>query len=309
MVHVSDSRPRPNRRTALTLVAGTAVTTMWPLAGPPAHAASRRGSLAGRLAALEEEYGARLGLYAHDTATGRRLTHRARERFALCSTFKTLTAAAVLRDLDHDSSHLARRVHYTAEEVEPAGYIPVTGREENLANGLTVAELCAAAVSESDNGAANLLLRQLGGPTAVTRFSRSLGDPVTRLDRYEPDLNSAEPWRTTDTTTPYALGRTNARLLLGRALEPTDRRLLRRWLVENTTNGERFGKGLPDDWVLADKTGGGDAYGVANDVGVVWPPGRSPIVLAVLSTTHDPAGPGQDALVARTAGLVAEELT
>ncbi|WP_237536621.1 class A beta-lactamase [Streptomyces sp. SID5785] len=294
-----------SRRSFLALGAGTALTAALAASGTASAAPSH---LTAELGALEEQYAARLGVYAHDLGTGRTVRYRAGERFPLCSVFKGIAAAAVLRDLDHDGSELAKRVHYTQAEVDRAGYAPVTGLPEHVAGGLTVAELCAAAVGESDNAAANLLLRELGGPTAVTRFCRSTGDRVTRLDRWEPELNSAEPWRRTDTTSPQAIGTTYGRLVAGRVLAPDDRARLTGWLVANTTNTERFRAGLPADWVLADKTGGGSEYGVANDVGVVRPPGRAPIVLSVLSTTHAAEGPSQSALVARAAGLVAGHL-
>ncbi|MER5428488.1 class A beta-lactamase [Streptomyces sp. NPDC002588] len=296
-----------NRRRAVSLLTfGAAAALGSP--GPARASAPGPVDLSGALAALEQEYAARLGVFAHDTATGRTVTYRADERFPLCSVFKTLAAAAVLRDLDHDGEYLARRIHYTREFVTAAGYTPVTGTDENIASGLTVEELCAAAVSESDNGAGNLLLRELGGPTAISRFCRSLGDPTTRLDRWEPDLNSAEPWRETDVTSPRAIGRTYARLVLGRALPDEDRERLTGWLIANTTDVQRFRAGLPTDWTLADKTGGG-SYGVANDVGIVWPPTRPPLILSVLSTKHVPEGPTDNPLVARTATLLAAALT
>ncbi|MFH8979573.1 class A beta-lactamase [Streptomyces varsoviensis] len=307
----------PSRRTLLGVAAGTALATLLPAAGGSdrAHAATRTparpsgADLSRQLRALETEYKARLGVYALDTATGATVSYRAAERFPMCSVFKVLTAAAVLRDLDRDGEFLAKRIRYTEKIVKKSGYTPVTGKPENIANGLTVEQLCAAAVSESDNGAANLLLRELGGPTAITRFCRSIGDKTTRLDRWEPELNSAEPWRETDITTPGDIGKTFARLIVGRALPSEDRKRLTGWLVANTTDGERFRAGLPADWILADKTGGGAQYGVANDVGVVWPPKRSPLVLSVLSTKYDPKGPTDNPLVARTAALVADHLT
>nr|WP_257577933.1 class A beta-lactamase [Streptomyces sp. JJ38] len=310
-----DAAVRPSRRRVLALGTGTAVAAA--LAPAPAGAAERPtprtgsegAALGRRLRELERKHSARLGVFARDLATGRTVVHRADERFPMCSVFKTLAAAAVLRDLDRDGEFLARRVRYTRECVERAGYAPVTGEEENLAHGMTVAELCAAAVSESDNAAANLLLRELGGPTAVTRFARSIGDRRTRLDRWEPELNSAEPWRVTDTTTPRAIGGSYARLVLGDALRRPDRELLTGWLKANTTNRQRFRAGLPADWVLADKTGGGSDYGVANDVGVVWPPGAPPVVMAVLTTRPTlPEGPNDSELVAATAALLADAL-
>ncbi|WP_200303944.1 class A beta-lactamase [Streptomyces adelaidensis] len=304
-----DNSSRPPRRAALALGAGAVFAVGGPGGVARASGGGGAGGVSGRLRELEEEYAARLGVFAYDTATGRSVVHRADELFPMCSVFKTLAVGSVLRDLDRDGEYLAKRIHYTREYVTASGYAPVTGRDENVAGGMTVEELCAATVSHSDNGAANLLLRELGGPTSVTRFSRSLGDRTTRLDRWEPELNSAEPWRKTDTTSPRAVAKTYARLVLGRALADADRERLTAWLIANTTNVQRFRAGLPPGWTLADKTGGGAAYGVANDVGVVWPPGRPPLVLAVLSTKHDPAGPTDNPLVARAAGLVAAALT
>ncbi|MFM9681320.1 class A beta-lactamase [Streptomyces brasiliscabiei] len=310
---------RPGRRTALGLGGLTGLGALGALgalgglgalgAGTAHASAPADAGLSRRLAELEREHAARVGVFAHDTATGRSVAYRADERFPMCSVFKTLGAAVVLRDLDRDGEYLAKRIHYTKEYVEAAGYCPVTGTDANVAAGMTVAELCAASVSHSDNGAANLLLREVGGPTAITRFSRSLGDRTTRLDRWEPELNSAEPWRKTDTTTPRAIGGTYARIILGRALPDADRELLTGWMIANSTNVARFRAGLPADWTLADKTGGGSSYGVANDVGVVWPPLRPPLVLAVLTTKLAAEGPSDNPLVAKVAGLLAETLT
>jgi beta-lactamase class A len=141
-------------------------------------------------------------VFALDTRTCRTVVHRADERFPSCSVAKTVAAVAVLRDLDRGGEFRTRRIRYTEADVARAGYAPITGEPENLANGMTVEALCAAAIAYSDNAAMNLLLRQLGGPTAVTRFCRSIGDTTTRLDRWEPDLNSAEPRRVSDTTSP-----------------------------------------------------------------------------------------------------------
>lgn len=170
-----------------------------------------------------------------------------------------------------------------------------------------MAELCSAAIAQSDNAAANLLLRELGGPTAITAFCRSLGDRTTRLDRWEPELNSAEPSRVTDTTSPRAIGRTYGRLVLGDALVPRHREHLTRWLLANTTSGDRFRAGLPADWVIGDKTGTG-SYGTNNNVGIAWPPGRPPVVLAVLTTKPEASAPRTDAVVARAAKALAAAL-
>ncbi|MER8186076.1 class A beta-lactamase [Kitasatospora sp. NPDC094015] len=300
------TNPRPTRRAALVLGAGTAVSAALALGAGPA-AAAQRSDVTARLRELEQQHAARLGVFARDLRTGRTVVHRADERFPMCSTFKALAVAAVLRDLDIDGAYLAKRIRYTAELVQKSGNVPITSKPENLANGMTVAELSDAALRFSDNAAANLLLTELGGPTAVTRFCRSIGDGTTRLDRWEPELNSAEPGRITDTTTPAAIGRTYTRLLLGDALDAGDRERLTAWMLANTTSGERFRAGLPADWRLADKTGGGD-YGTNNDVGIAWRPDGTPVLLSVLTTRFTQAAPADNILVRDTAALLAAAL-
>ncbi|MER5732201.1 class A beta-lactamase [Streptomyces sp. NPDC002138] len=313
-MNTSDTSDKtPSRRRVLAWGAGTgagAALALGPATSASAYAATPGGGgapLARELAALERRHSARLGVYAHDTATGRSVRYRATERFPLCSVFKTLAVAAVLRDLDRDGDFLAQRIRYTRKDVTDSGYAPITGTPENLAAGMTVEDLCAAAIRYSDNAAANLLLRELGGPAAVTRFCRSIGDATTRLDRWEPELNSAEPWRTTDMTSPLAIGQSYARLALGDALPARQRERLTGWLLANTTGAAKLRAGLPSDWTVADKTGSG-AYGTSHDVGLVRPPHRPPLVMAVLTTKHEPAAPADSALIAETATLLAAAL-
>lgn len=297
----------PSRRGVIGGVAAGVLAVVVPGAGSAvARGVDDRG-IVGRLRALERAHAARLGVFACDVVSGRTVVHRADEPFPMCSSFKTIAVAAVLRDLDRDGEFLARRVRYTEKDVTESGYAPITGRPENLADGMIVADLCAAAIAYSDNGAANLLLRRLGGPGAVTGFCRSVGDGVTRLDRWEPALNSAEPGRVTDTSSPRALGRTYARLVLGDALDVRDRERLTGWLLANTTGGKRLRAGLPRDWVVADKTGTG-GYGTTNDVAIVRPPDQGPIVMAVLSTKDDAAAPADEPLLAETATVLAQAL-
>lgn len=285
--------------TRRTLLAAGTATAAALLTGTSAHATT-----GGRLRELEERHGARLGVFAHNVVTKRTVSHRADERFPICSLFKTLAAAAVLRDLDRDGEVLARRVHYTQADL-------VDGSDETrkrLATGMTVAELADVAIRFSDNTAGNLLLRELGGPTAITRFARSLGDPVTRLDRWETELNSAEPWRVTDTTSPRAIGRTYARLVLGNALNRPDRDLLTHWLLNNTTSTNRFRAGLPRTWTIADKTGGG-SYGANNNVGIAWTEDGTPLILSVQTTKPEQDAALDHDLIVETAGFLAETLT
>ncbi|MFF5442432.1 class A beta-lactamase [Streptomyces achromogenes] len=276
------------------------------LSAPAASAAPRAGQAepAGpaELAELERRYGARLGVYARNVRTGRTVAHRAGERFAMCSTFKAFAAAAVLRD-HGDRAPLDRVVYYPPRDILPNS--PRT--EENLETGMTVEALCAAAIQYSDNAAGNLLLRELGGPAGLTRFLRSLGDTVSRLDRWEPELNTAVPGDVRDTTTPSAIAGSLERLTLGRALRRADRERFTGWLKGNTTSEQRFRKGLPSAWVVADKTGTGD-YATANDIGVAWTTRGTPVVLAVLSDKSVKDAPVDQALIAEAAAVVARTL-
>lgn len=249
---------------------------------------------AARFAELESRFDARLGVYAVDTGTGQELSHQAGERFPMCSTFKVQAAAAVL---DRNSTeHLDLRVRYRAADVVP--FSPIT--ESHVGSGLTIRELCDAAIRYSDNTAGNLLLDDLGGPGEVTTFARSLGDRVTRLDRREPELNSAVPGDDRDTTSPRAIAADYRELVLGSRLDEADCALLTGWLVGNTTGGTRIRAGLPADWRVGDKTGAG-RYGVVNDVAIAWPPDAAPIVLAVPSARLTPDAEGDNLLIAQAA--------
>ncbi|MER6047953.1 class A beta-lactamase [Streptomyces sp. NPDC001793] len=302
---MTSATPLPRRRL---LRAGLAASTTALLASAASSAAAdprqvreASGEL-GELRALERRYGARLGVYAHNVRTGRTVAHRAQERFAMCSTFKTVAAAAVLRDEAH-CAPLDKVIHYPAADLVP--YSPKT--EEHVDTGMRVGDLCAAAIQYSDNTAGNLLLRQIGGPAGLTRFFRSIGDRVSRLDRWETALNTALPGDLRDTTTPEAIGRSYGKLAVGRALAPDDREQLVGWLRGNTTGAKRIRAGLPHGWVVGDKTGTGD-YASANDIGVAWTTRRTPIVLAVLTSKTTKDAPVDDALIADAAHIVARTL-
>lgn len=229
--------------------------------------------------ALERAAGGRLGVCAIDTANGRRAQHRADERFPFCSTFKAMLAAAVLARSVERPALLQQRVTYRQDDL--VRYSPVT--ERHVGTGMTVAGLCAAAVQYSDNSAANLLLKLIGGPSAVTAYARAIGDDTFRLDRWETELNTALPGYLRDTTTPAAMAASLRVLALGEALPAAQRAQWIEWLRGNKVGDKRIRAGVPAGWRVGDKTGTGD-YGTTNDVGVVWPPSRAPIVLAVYYT-------------------------
>lgn len=241
----------------------------------PAFAGTQTPAAAGQLAALESRHGGRLGVAILNTGSGRQLNHRGDQRFLLCSTFKLLAVAAVLAKVDQGKEELDRRIVYGKDVL--LEYAPVT-RQHVGAPGLSVAQLCKAAVTLSDNTAANLLLAILGGPAAVTRFVRSNGDAITRLDRNEPALNHGAPGDERDTTTPMAMLGSMQRLLLGDALSDTARQQLNAWLNETSTGDARIRAGVPAGWVVGDKTGTGP-HGETNDVAILRPPNKAPILV------------------------------
>ena len=244
-------------------------------------------------AAIEQHVAGRLGVAALDTATGRRLAYRADERFALCSTFKWLLGAQVLARAEAGVEQLSRVVRYA--ETELLEYAPVT-RAHVGEGGMTISQLVSAAVQYSDNTAANLLLRAVGGPASFTAYLRQLGDQSTRLDRFEPDVNSAIRGDVRDTTTPNAMLANMRVLLLGDSLSRTGRDQLLAWLIGNTTGAEKLRAGLPTRWRVGDKTGMG-ANGATNDVAILWPVERAPVLIAAfLADTNADVGDRNDAL-------------
>lgn len=254
------------------------------------RAAAAGGSL---FAELETNLGGRIGLFALDTGSGARVTSRSAERFAMCSTFKLVLVGAVLQRSAQSEELLGQRISF--QESELVTHSPVTAN--HLGDGMTVAELCAATLQYSDNTAANLLIGLVGGPAAVTDFARSIGDQEFRLDRLETALNSAIPGDPRDTTTPEAMGLTLQRLTVGEALGQPQRDQLCDWLRGNTTGDSRIRAGVADGWVVGDKTGSG-SYGVANDIAVIWPPERAPIILTIYTSQQDPTAPPRSDIVA-----------
>ncbi|HEY0012245.1 MAG TPA: class A beta-lactamase [Allosphingosinicella sp.] len=242
--------------------------------------------------------GARIGVAAIDTGNGAQLVHDPLGRYAMASTFKLPLAAAVLDAADEGRLRLSEEIEFAPGPPLPNSPV-VSGHLER--GRLPVETLAAAIVEVSDNSAANLLLRRIGGPEAFTRFVRAHGDPVTRLDRYETELNANLPGDPRDTTSPAAMAGLVRRLVLGDGLDGDAQQRLRRWLRASVPGADRLRAGLPADWRFGHKTGTG-ANGAVNDVGIAWPPGRPPIVIASYQdggTAEMPARAEAHAAVAR----------
>ena len=269
-----------------TLVAAMAGAFMPPLL-------SRRvqgSSLGPDFPQIEHKVAGRLGVAVLDTESGRSLAWRADELFPMCSTFKWLLAAQVLARIDAGDEQGDRVLAYSDRDI--LDYSPIT-RANLEKGGMPVLDLAAAAVSQSDNTAANLLLDSVGGPASLTDYLRNLGDPVTRLDRREPELNAGSPGDPRDTSTPFALIENMRHLLLGDGLSEGSRGKLLDWLVASVTGREKLRAGLFAAWRVGDKTGMG-GYGSTNDVAIVWPSGRRPVLIAAYLTETSAGVPSRN---------------
>ncbi|PPI26081.1 class A beta-lactamase [Rathayibacter sp. AY1B5] len=278
--------------TPFTPASSASVSSPAPSATPPPI------DVSAELAALESEFDARIGVSAVDTGSGRRIEHRSNERFGYASSLKALAVAEFLRTAP--AAERDEVVTWTAADVEAAGYSPVT--EESTATGLPLSQLAEAAVRRSDNTALNLVLRRIGGPSALDRGLEALGDTTTEVVNEEPALNTIEPGSIEDTTTPAAFTADLAAVATGEVLSAEDRALLLAWMSGNATGDTLVRAGAPAGWSVADKSGG--AGGIRNDVAVVTPPGRDAVVLSILTARNDPKADYDDALVARAAAVV-----
>ncbi|MDE2517693.1 MAG: class A beta-lactamase [Rhodospirillales bacterium] len=265
--------------------------------------ARRPAWAADALTALERRSDGRIGLAAIDLANGRRLVHRAAERFAFCSTFKLIAAGAILKRAERERHLLERHIAYTRADL--VAYSPITAPTVDA--GMTLGAICAAALQHSDNTAGNLMIRTLGGVAQVTAFARSLGDGAFRLDRMETALNEATPGDPRDTTTPAAMAHDLHALTLGAALAAGGRAQLVDWMKGCATGAGRIRAAVPRDWDVADKTGAG-GYGTTNDIAVLFPPGRAPIVLAIYFRQFQRTAPYRDAVVAEAARIALARL-
>ena len=250
----------------------------------------------------ETELGARIGLAVHDLETGKRWEYKSNERFPLSSTFKTLACANVLQRVVLGKERMDRVVRFSESNL--VTYSPVTEKHVGR-KGMSLAALCQATLSTSDNSAANFILQAIGGPKALTRFLRSIGDDTTRLDRWETELNEAVPGDKRDTTTPIAMVTTLEKLLVGETLSIKSRQQLVAWLKGNEVGDALFRKSVPNDWIVADRTGAG-GYGTRAITAVMWPPNRKSIVAALYITETDASFEERNAVIAKIGEQIAK---
>ncbi len=261
-------------------------------------------SIQKKLADLEAQSGGRLGISAINTANNIRIQYRADERFPFCSTSKVIVVSAILKESETKPDMLQKQISYSQEDVDKSGYAPIT--KQHINDGMSINELCKAAMEYSDNTAMNLLIKKLGGTEAVTSYARSINDHTFRLDRWEPELNTAIPGDMRDTTTPNAMADSLKQLALGDSLGLPQREQLQTWLKNNTTGDARIRAGVPKGWIVGDKTGTG-SYGTTNDIAIIWPPNCAPIVMVVYLTQKQKDAVKRDEIIASATRLVLNE--
>ncbi|PRY02423.1 class A beta-lactamase [Allonocardiopsis opalescens] len=281
--------------------AASAPASAAPSASPPAAQPIDPAAFEPQFQQLESEYDALLGVYAVDTGTERTISYNADQRFAYASTFKALAVGAVLQQ--NTIEELEEVITYTSDDL--VNHTPIT--EQHVDTGMTLRELCDAAIRYSDNTAANMLFEELGGPSGLDAALEGIGDDVTHVDRIEPHLSDYEPGDIRDTSTPQAMATSLRAYTLGEVLPPDERAILVDMLRGNTTGDELIRAGVPADWEVGDKTGSG-SYGTRNDIAILWPPDREPIVVAIMTSNDDPDAEYDNALIADAATVIAQTM-
>lgn len=250
---------------------------------------------------LESQFDARLGVYAIDTETKKTIIYRADERFSFASTYKALAAGAILEQNEIDD--LNRIISY--KKTDLVTYSPIT--EKHIDTGMSLREIADAAIRYSDNTAGNLLFNELGGPKGFESVLRKIGDTVTQSENFEPDLNFRTPDESRDTSTPKALAKNLQAFILGDVLSSEKQAILKDWLIGNTTGDTLIRAAIPKNWSVGDKSGAG-GYGTRNDIAIIWPPDRQPIVMAILSDRTMKDATYDDALIAEATKIVINKL-
>lgn len=250
---------------------------------------------------LEKKFDARLGVYAIDTGTKQTIAYRPNERFAFASTYKALAAGVLLQQ--NSTMKLDEVITYTKEDL--VDYSPVT--EKHVDTGMTIGEIAEAAVRYSDNTAGNILFNKIGGPKGYEKALRQMGDRVTMSDRFETELNEAIPGDIRDTSTAKAIATNLKAFTAGNALPNHKRNILTEWMKGNATGDKLIRAGVPTDWVVADKSGAG-SYGTRNDIAIVWPPNRSPIIIAILSSKDEKEATYDNQLIKEAAEVVIDAI-
>lgn len=254
-----------------------------------------------KFAQIEDEFDAQLGVYAINTETNETIEYQPNERFAYASTFKALAAAILLKQ--NNLEDLEKVITYNEDDL--VSHSPVT--EKHVDSGMTLLEISEAAIRKSDNTAANFLLEAIGGPDNFEKALQDIGDDVTQSERYETELNEFSPENKRDTSTPKTMATNLKKVILGDYLPDNKRKLLSDWMTGNEAGDSLIRAGAPSEWTVLDKSGAGN-YGTRNDIAVVKPPNKEPIVIAIMSRHDTEDAEYEDTLIAKAAEITLNAL-
>ncbi|MBG2709716.1 MULTISPECIES: class A beta-lactamase [Proteus] len=282
----------------------TIAVSLISLLASPMLWANTNNTIEEQLSTLEKYSQGRLGVALINTEDNSQITYRGEERFAMASTSKVMAVAAILKESEKQAGLLDKNIIITKSDL--VAYSPIT--EKHLATGMSLAQLSAATLQYSDNTAMNKILDYLGGPSKVTQFARSINDVTYRLDRKEPELNTAIHGDPRDTTSPIAMAKSLQALTLGDALGQSQRQQLVTWLKGNTTGDHSIKAGLPKHWIVGDKTGSGD-YGTTNDIAVIWPKNHAPLILVVYFTQQEQDAKYRKDIIVKATEIVTKEFS
>lgn len=249
-----------------------------------ANANNAQTSFQAIMTQYQSTYGGKIGVAAIDTSNNSLLTYHANDHFPLCSTFKFILVSAILKKSSTHPNLLNKRIHYTQKDLANC-YSPYTNNTKNLKTGMTIRQLAHAAIL-SDGSASNILINELGGLDKLNQFAKAIDNDTFILKSYEPEVNHTKPGSLNDSSTPYDMAKSMENLVLGNILDKPQRQLLKAWLINNTTGNNRIRAGVPNNWVVGDKTGTCD-YGATNDVAIIWPPNHAPIILSIYYVQKD----------------------
>ena len=253
------------------------------------------------LADLENKYNAVIGVYAVDMENGKKICYKPDTRFSYCSTHKVFTAAELLRQKNTSDLNEIRK--FSAEDI--LSYAPIT--KDHVADGMTLAEICSASLRWSDNTAANLILQEIGGVENFKVALKNIGDQTTKPARNEPELNLFNPKDNRDTSTPRQMVKNLQVYIFGDILSDDKKKLLIDWMSDNSITDTLIKAETPQGWKVIDKSGSGD-YGARNDIAVIYPPNRKPIVMAIMSRRTEKNAKSDDAMIAEAAKRIFDNL-
>lgn len=259
-----------------------------------------------KLSNLEKTTDGHLGIAALDTANMTNIQYHANEIFPSGCTSKLIGVAAILKKSMQDKSFLQQRIYFTENDL--VTWSPDT--KNHLNDGMTIAELSAAALTKSDNTAMNLLLAKLGGINSMNQFARSIGDMSFRQDNNWPsEAMSGGRNNVKDSTTPNAMLNSLRKIAFGNVLAPSQRELLLQWMKANTTGDKRIRAGVPKDWIVGDKTGTGSYYGTTNDIGIIWPANCAPLLVTIYYTSNNKHAIKRDNILAKATRIIVSEFS